>query len=260
MSNISSSDFIDFAFRETHLDGVCIGGFGFGLPLCSNSSSSCSSFVAANAQRRLEQFIRQKYAAYEISKSRGKRALPGSNIIINSLKTTELIRSPSIGMPLTKTDGNEAVWQKGDHKMQKETNKQAGEMGSTRTTHHGKDTSPSPTTTTSNTNFVINKSKPSFYKKAKAGHKKTKVKARAKSMERVSMEPTEEEYRRLNEDTILSRVIQFERALGRQPCLIDLLRHFTSAEIDAVRESLDWLYPGIFSIGTTVPELIEVRQ
>ena len=50
----------------------------------------------------------------------------------------------------------------------------------------------------------------------------------------------------------VSRVIQLEHALGRQLRMIDLLRHFTRAEIDA---EVDWLYPGF---DKDEPELIEV--
>jgi hypothetical protein len=57
------------------------------------------------------------------------------------------------------------------------------------------------------------------------------------------------------------RVIQYEREIGREPSLQDLLGRFTSAQIDIIYDSLEWLYPGIFSTvasKTTVPELVMV--
>jgi hypothetical protein len=86
-------------------------------------------------------------------------------------------------------------------------------------------------------------------KGAKAVHKVTKT----KSKKRIGQ--SQEEFRQ-NETDILSRVIQLERELGCQPGLLDLLCRFSRAEIDAVWDSLIWLYPDLMSKGATVPELV----
>ncbi len=57
--------------------------------------------------------------------------------------------------------------------------------------------------------------------------------------ERISSEPDKFQ----NETEILSRVIQYEQELGCQPGLLDLALRFSHEELDAVWDSLVWLYP-----------------
>ena len=133
--------------------------------------------------------------------------------------------------------------------------KQAGEVGST-TNHHDNSTSPSPAT--SHRNVVINKPKP-FHKAKKAVYKVAE-RAKAVSKKRFSRNRSRnqelKEFRRRwqKETDILSRVIQLEQELGREPELNDLLGKFNRSEIDAVWDSLLWLYPN-FRTTTAVPEL-----
>lgn len=92
-------------------------------------------------------------------------------------------------------------------------------------------------------------------------HRVTSTKVKAQVFSKTSIrngliEQTQEEFRRQNETDILSRIIQFERELGCQPGLLDLLCHFSREEIDAVWDSLVWIYPDLTSKGaTTIPEM-----
>jgi hypothetical protein len=111
------------------------------------------------------------------------------------------------------------------------------------------------TISTSDIKKLSEKSAPS--KKAKAGNKVAKAKAISNVSRDRQIETTQEEFRRQNETDILSQIIQFERELGCQPGLLDLLCRFSRAEIDTVWDSLIWLYPDLMSKGTTtVPELV----
>jgi hypothetical protein len=131
-------------------------------------------------------------------------------------------------------------------------NNDAGlEMGPVSTDSHHNDNQISPTNGSIITNVGINKRTPS--KKARAVNKVAKTKVKVISKKRISrdrqIEPTQEEFRRQNETDILSRIISLETGL------IDLLCHFSRAEIDVVWDSMMWLYPDLMSKGATIPEM-----
>lgn len=69
-------------------------------------------------------------------------------------------------------------------------------------------------------------------------------KARAISKKEIGQ--TQEEFRRQNEQRILSDIIKYESELGIKPEWFDLLCRFSRLELTAVEQELRWVYPHLF--------------
>lgn len=72
----------------------------------------------------------------------------------------------------------------------------------------------------------------------------TTVVVRAISKQRIGQ--TVEEFRRENEQQILSDIIKYETELGRRPEWFDLLGRFSRLELKVVEQDLRWIYPHLF--------------
>src|SRR5215831_7614813 len=254
MSILCNNDFINISIPKGQIqyDNLLIGG----CFVCDSSSynlcnSSSSSIISTNAQRKYEQFNSLPRAAYEILKARGKKRTDGSEspVMVNSL--TEFITCPrkmanvevwgiaqiphhiSTGITpscfsLDKTRkrfDNFETTRKSDVKMEEIEYNPGLEMGFSTESHHSHQSSP----TRRITSAVINKCKSSRNKKAQAVYKVAKRREVKESQ--------------LDRDLILSQVIELEQELGCEPTLLDLFCRFSKAEIDAVWDSIIWLYP-----------------
>ena len=168
-----------------------------------------------------------------------------SSLTVNSLTTEELIET-AVGLPNTTgsvSDGKNKVLE------MKEKYNMLGSVDSSTKSHQS---SPQQTNSAIRKTSVVpnNKCTPS-HKKAKAGHYKV-AKAKAVSKKPCAKSVT------LNETDIISRVIELERELGCQLGLLDLLCRFSRAEIDAIWDSLIWLYPDLMSKGATKTQFLQV--
>jgi hypothetical protein len=206
----------------------------FCLQICISYQLSTIFNKMGQAELKKKQLQKERSSIYEISKSRGKRArfepesvdYERTSKTLNENKAAKAATSKCVSK-MTKMnerlDGN-SVEEFQDNFQRLQPRKLL--------------------------NSVHNKCKPSF-QRVQAGTPVANV--RVLSKKRIGQTRLE------NEEKILSRVIQYERQIGREPQLLDLLCILSSAEIEAVRNDLEWLYPSMFvpvDEERVVPEMV----